>query len=136
MARAGEGEGELTKQMKRLRRAEAAIARHYALSSLACEFVELLSIGLALCIGRAFNALLFTTFRLIMPHQVNWVYPMFCTVLGIALASAVGHKYGSCARVVKEAPGQIVGFASALQLATVPALSSGVIEKQSACADT
>ena len=60
--RVGEAEGGMTKQAtKRQRSADAAIARHYALSSLACEFVELLSIGLALCIGRAFNALLFTT---------------------------------------------------------------------------
>ena len=130
----GGAEGGMTKQAtKRQRSADAAIARHYALSSLACEFVELLSIGLALCIGRAFNALLFTTFRLMLPHQVNWIYPIFCTVFGIALASAVRHKYGACARVVKEAPGQIVGFASALQLATVPALSSGMGVKQRAC---
>ena len=103
--------------------AAAAIARHYNLSALACECVELLSIGLALCIGRAFNALLLTSFRLGMPDIVQWFYPLFCTVLGIALAHVVTRTYGPCARVVKESPGQIVGFASALNTAVAPVSS-------------
>ena len=90
----------------------------YGMLAFLCECVELVSIGLALCIGRAFNALLLTTFRAHGGGSYHIAYPAVCTALAIALSVLTTRAYGACPRVVKEAPGQIVGFGDVLALAT------------------
>ena len=67
--------------------------------------------------GRAFNALLLTTFRAHGSGSYHIAYPVVCTALAIALSVLATRVYGACPRVVKEAPGQIVPFGDILDLA-------------------
>jgi hypothetical protein len=92
----------------------------FTVSCVLCELAEILSVGFALCMGRACNMLLVTTLRLNATVGRRIAYPALCTVAALVGHVVRGRLYGDDERVVKEAPGQSVGFRSALDLAWGP----------------